>query len=215
MPKQSIGSDNPSGKMHGSDVDINLAAEQNTGNDDFEWFDQLDRATNSIIYDEPQTTSDLSKKAKGSLEDSENSEGNGAKENTDYKSRYAESTREAQRLIEENKRLKKLEQYAPILEALEQDPKLVDHVKSYYEGGGQATKSMKEQLGLSEDFIYDADEAMTDKDSDSAKLLRATISGVVDREVNQKLNAQSKEVKAEMEKQKFMKDHNMNDDQFN
>ena len=80
--------------------------------------------------------------------------------------RYSDSSREAKRL---NNRLKEIEPYMPILDAMKEDPNLISHVRGYFEGGGSAPTSVKEQLGLDEDFVFDYDDALSDPKSSSAK----------------------------------------------
>ena len=103
--------------------------------------------------------------------------------------RYTDSSREAKRL---NQRVNELEQFEPLLDAFRKDPELVNHVKDYFEGGGQPPKTIKENLGLGEDFMFDADEAVSNPKSDSAKLFGATVDGIVGRRIKQMTDVQSR-----------------------
>ena len=78
-------------------------------------------------------------------------------------------------------------------EAKREDPNLISHVRNYFEGGGKAPESMKDRFELDEDFVFDPDEAMSNTDSDSAKVLNATIDGVVQRRLNETLSKQQME----------------------
>ena len=80
---------------------------------------------------------------------------------------------------------------------------------------------MQEQLGLDEDFVFDETEAMTDPNSDSAKLKNAYVQELVDQKVNGILkqekaqNAQVIQQKRMAEEAKeFKAKNNMTDEQF-
>ena len=88
----------------------------------------------------------------------------------DWEKRYKDSSREATKMREE---LNRLSPFTPVLEAMETDNGLVEHVRDYFDKGGKPAQSMQEQLGLDEDFVFDETEAMTDPNSDSAKLKEA------------------------------------------
>ena len=137
----------------------------------------------------------------------------------DWEKRYKDSSREATKMREE---LNRLSPFTPVLEAMETDNGLVEHVRGYFENGGKPAQSMQEQLGLDEDFVFDETEAMTDPSSDSAKLKEAYTQQLVDQKVNtilqqkeqqhaqanqqQRMNVEAKEFKAK---------NNMTDEQFN
>jgi hypothetical protein len=91
---------------------------------------------------------------------------------------YSDSSREAQRLAQENKQLKQYEEYIPILDEMRRDPDLVNHVSNYLEGNNE-TERVATRLGLAEDFIYDEREAMDNPKSDSAKVLKTVVGDVV------------------------------------
>ena len=137
----------------------------------------------------------------------------------DWEKRYKDSSREATRMREE---LNRLSPFTPVLEAMETDSGLVDHVRGYFENGGKPAQSMQEKLGLDEDFVYDETEALTDPNSDSAKLKDAYTQQLVDQKVNTILqqkeqqnaqNAQQQRMKVEAEE--FKAKNNMTDEQFN
>ena len=125
--------------------------------------------------------------------------------------RYADSSREAKRL---NNRLGELEPYLPILDAMKQDTNLVSHVKGYFEAGGSAHSSMKEKLGLDDDFIFDPDDAFSNPKSDSSQLMGATIDGIVQRrlaQANQKMQQDNVRLSEEA---KFKQEHDMSDEKW-
>ena len=135
-----------------------------------------------------------------------------------YKKRYQDSSREAVKLRD---KYKEVEPFVPVLEAMKNDSGLVEHVREYLVNGGNTPKSVQEQFGLDEDFVFDANEATTDPDSDSAKVLNAQVDKVVQRRVGQlvqheKVNAakvQQQAARSSMEND-FRKKKGMTDDQF-
>ena len=99
-----------------------------------------------------------------------------------YKKRYQDSSREAVKLRD---KYQEVEPFVPVLEAMKNDSGLVEHVREYLVNGGNTPKRVQEQLNLDEDFIFDSQEAMTDPDSDSAKVLNAQVDKVVQHRVGQ------------------------------
>jgi len=110
--------------------------------------------------------------------------------------------------------LKELEPYLPVLDAMREDPNLISHVRNYFEGGGQAPESMKDKFELDEDFVFDPDEAMSDTGSDSAKVLNATIDGVVQRRLNETLSRQQMENRRLSDEASFRASHDLTHDQW-
>jgi len=125
--------------------------------------------------------------------------------------RYSDSSREAQRL---NGKLKEIEPYMPILDAMKEDPNLIKHVRNYFEGGGQTPVSMKETLKLPEDFVFDADDAFSDPESDSSKVFGATVDGIVQRRLNSALSSQKNENQKLARETSFRQNHEMSDGEW-
>ena len=125
--------------------------------------------------------------------------------------RYSDSSREAQRL---NGKLKEIEPYMPILDAMKEDPNLIKHVRNYFEGGGQTPVSMKETLQLPEDFVFDADEAFSNPESDSSKVFGATVDGIVQRRLNTALSSQKDENQKLARETSFRQNHEMTDGEW-
>jgi len=125
--------------------------------------------------------------------------------------RYSDSSREAKRL---NSRLTEVEPYLPILDAMREDPNLVSHVRGYFEGGGTAPVSMKEKLGLDEDFQFDYDDAMNSPNSDSAQLFNATIDGVVQKRLGEFASSQQAKTKRLNEQSAFRSKYDMDDNEY-
>ena len=191
-----------------SDVLESNTAEQ-AAPDDF--FAQLDNSVNSGILEE----ADTSVSSTSGDNKPQNSKVEGQKQSPDevetLRQRYADSSKEGKRL---NGRLNELEPYVPIINAMKDDPNLVSHVRNYFEGGGQAPKNMKEQLKLDEDFVFDPDEAVSEPGSDSAKVLNATIDGVVQQRLNDTLGRQKTENKRLSQESDFRQRFEMGEDEW-
>ena len=125
--------------------------------------------------------------------------------------RYSDSSREAKRL---NTRLNELEPYMPLLNAMKEDPNLISHGRGYFEGGGSAPTSVKEQLGLDEDFVFDYDDALSDPNSSSAKLFNATVDGVVQRRLGDFAKQQSMQSRKASEEAAFKTKHNVSEEDY-
>lgn len=191
------------------------APQNNYSADDF--FGALDKDINSgILESDDDTLKQTTSLGNGSNIPQEDIASPGdevQQENVEsLKKRYADSSKEGKRL---NQRLKELEPYMPILDEMRKDPNLIEHVQGYFEGGGQAPKGVKEQLKLDDDFVFDADEALTDTNSDSAKLFSATVDGIVNRRVGQMVNKEKAESARQSEESNFREKNNMNEEQWN
>ena len=177
--------------------------------DDF--FAQLDNSVNSGILEEADT---FVSSASGDNKP-QHVQGEGQKQSQEdvetLRQRYSDSSKEGKRL---NGRLTELQPYMPIINAMKDDPNLVTHVRNYFEGGGQTPKNMKEQLKLDEDFVFDPDEAVSDNDSDSAKVLQATIDGVVQKRLGDTLNKQKVENQRLSQESDFRQRYEMNEDEW-
>ena len=111
----------------------------------------------------------------------------------DWEKRYKSSSNEARKL---NEKLKETSKFEPLLNVMRKDKGLVQHIKEYLEAGG-TPKSMKEKLGVPDDFVYDPQEAMEDPESNSAKLFNAQ----VDKAVNAKVDKKHREKVAQVKMQ--------------
>jgi hypothetical protein len=176
-----------------------------------EFFSDLDRSVNGGILDEPSpSTSDTN--SGNTL--SSPSEVQSVVPDSDVetmKKRYSDSSREAKRL---NGKLQELEPYMPILDAMRDDPNLITHVRNYFEGGGQTPQNMANKLDLPEDFVFDADDAFSTPDSDSAKVLGATIDGIVQRRLGKELAGQKSENQRLAKETSFRQNHEMTDEEW-
>ena len=177
-------------------------------NSSSDFFESLDREVNGGILDEQQQPTSVQS---GNTQSSPNVEVQPQDDNEVLQKRYSDSSREAKRL---NGKLKEIEPYMPILDAMREDPNLISHVRNYFEGGGQAPQSMNQQLNLDEDFVFDPDEAFSKPDSDSAKVMGATIDGIVQRRLNNTLQAQKSENAKMAKETQFKQKMNMSDEEW-
>ena len=194
-------------------------AQTDTGSSDF--FDQLENEVNGGIIDNTEVTQNQTSGSEQVThvqhDDGSDNVKQSSNDSTDWKKRYEDSSREAVRLSDQ---YKQVEPFVPVLEAMKNDSGLVDHVRDYLKNGGQPAKSVQEQLGLDEDFVFDANE-ITDPDSDSAKVMNAHVDGLVKQRVNEMTEAEQKRA-AEIQRAKVMKDqeiafkqkHSMTDEDF-
>ena len=176
-----------------------------------DFFEALDSQVNGAIIDEPsQPTSEYESDNTQASPNAEVQEEVSDEVDTLQK-RYSDSSREAKRL---NGKLSELEPYMPILDAMREDPNLITHVRNYFEGGGQTPQTMTEKLNLDEDFVFDADDAFSQPESNSAKVLGATIDGIVQRRLNGALQGQRVENQKLAKETDFRSRHEMNDEQW-
>jgi len=99
------------------------------------------------------------------------------KSSHNWEKRYKDSSKEAVKLKESMSGVKP---FMPVLEAMKKDPGLVQHVRDYLQSGGNVeSKSLEEKLGLSEDFVFDLQEAVSDQNSESAKLANVYLGNIV------------------------------------
>jgi len=168
-------------------------------------------ATQSQISGSEQVTHAIEDNGSNNVEDQS---GDG----TDWQKRYTDSSREA---VKWRDKFQAVEQFVPVLDAMKQDSGLVNHVREYLQGGGKPAKSIQEHLGLDEDFVFDPQEAMSDGDSDSAKLMNAHVDRMVQGRVNQMLTKEQERAQKIQhartrvtEEEMFKKKNNMSDEEF-
>tara|TARA_R100000664_G_C2755894_1_gene143669 strand:- start:852 stop:1706 length:855 start_codon:yes stop_codon:yes gene_type:complete len=179
-------------------------------NDDAGFFEALDQSVNGGILDEP--TQSTSENIGDNTPSSPSEVQQDVSEDIDtLKKRYGDSSREARKL---NTQLRELEPYMPILDAMREDPNLVSHVRNYFEGGGQTPQNMAEKLNLPEDFQFEPDEAFQNPNSDSAKLMGATIDGIVQRRLGTALQGQKAENSKLAKETAFRQKHNLSEDEW-
>lgn len=181
------------------------------------FFEALDGTVNGAIQDDltraevtPEPTSGPAEKQIPTPK-AKDSDGTG------WEQRYKDSSREALRMREE---LNQLKPFVPVLNAMKSDTGLVEHVRDYLRNGGTTPKSVKENLGLDEDFEFNPHD-LEDPESDSAKLVNAQVDQVVQQRINQVMTkertniqrAQANKMRVAQAEQ-FMKKNNMSKDDF-
>ena len=191
-----------------NDVDINSVQDSGDNIDTGDFFAELDSSVNGGIID-----SEYSQSTSQDLGDNTPASPSGVQQQSDdaLQKRYSDSSREAKRL---NGKLNELEPYMPILDAMREDPNLIQHVRNYFEGGGQAPESMSQNMELPEDFQFDPDEAFSDPKSDSAKVFGATVDGIVQRRLNNELGKQKTENQRLARETAFRQKVDMTDDEW-
>ncbi len=135
-----------------------------------------------------------------------------------WEKRYSDSSREAQRLNAELKELKPLQ---PLLEVMKKDPHLIPYIKDYLEQGGKPNQSVQDKLKLDEDFVFDSHEAVTNPESDSAKVMSHMVNEQVNQRMQKHLTAEKQRVQAARAKSElhkaeedFKKRHNLTNEEF-
>lgn len=184
------------------------------------FFDDLDREVNGAILDDKEPQENTQQESVSTEQDNPlftDIEEAPQQDDTDWKKRYSDSSREAQKLKQE---LDEFGRFKPYIEALQNDEGLVNTIKDYVQNG-QKPKELKEELQLPEDFVFDIDEAISNPASDSSKVFstmidRAVSSRVDSRLQNEKQATQQAMAKAERDKQAqaFMQKSNMSDAEF-
>ena len=181
--------------------------ENDTVAEDF--FSQLDRQVMGEVVEQPDVEAQVEQTTPNQDPVAER---NAEVNSVDWEKRYSDSSREAKRL---NNQLQDLEPYMPLLNAMKEDPNLITHVRGYFEGGGSAPKGIKEQLGLDEDFVFDYDDALSDPNSQSAKLFNATVDGVVQRRLGDFARKQSEQSRRASEETAFKSKYNVSEEDYN
>ena len=189
---------------------------------DDSFFEDLEQSVNGAIAqdDEPMATQSQpsgSETVTHVEQDDGSNAGLWESNDNPYKKRYSDSSREA---VKQRETYKDLEPFVPVLEAMKNDSGLVDHVRNYLQNGGAPAKTVQDQLGLSDDFVFDANE-ITNPDSDSAKLMNAHVDRMVQQRVGQMLQAeksraqQIQQVRTRKDEEKaFKKEHNLSEEEF-
>jgi hypothetical protein len=215
------GQGNPIGMQGDSLEEMGAAQGNQSGSDAF--FSELDKSVNGSIME--GNTEATQSQTSGPEQVTHANQDNGSNNvtaqsnnSTDWEKRYKDSSREA---VKWREQYKNVEQFVPVLDAMKKDSGLVNHVRDYLQNGGKPAQSIQERLNLDENFMFDQQEAMTDPDSDSAKVMNAHVDGMVQQRVNQMLSAEKQRAvqlerarnKAQDE-QAFKEKNNMSDEDF-
>ena len=197
-------------------------SKSDSGSSDF--FDALEQDVNGSIVDPNEAThfEEGPNMAQPEVTPTQESGSNTtvqSDDSQDWKKRYQDSSREAVKLKDQ---MTELSPFVPVLEAMKNDSGLVSHVREYLQNGGAPAKTVQERLGLDEDFMFDANEAMTDGDSDSAKVMKAHVDQLVQNRVGGILNTEKQnavkvqaEIQKRQEEQAFREANPMSDEEYN
>ena len=188
------------------------------------FFDSLESDVNSVITQDNSTDKEqVTPSTKvGDPSETGNSgelvEETKTEPDTDWQKRYSDSSREAQRLSAE---VKNLEPLKPLLEVMQKDPKLIPYIREYLESGGKPDQTVQEKLRLDEDFVFDSHEAVTNPESDSAKVMNHMVNQQVEQRMQKHLKSERQRInatraKGEMQKaeEDFKERHNLTNDEF-
>tara|TARA_R100001463_G_scaffold35623_1_gene77346 strand:- start:1699 stop:2613 length:915 start_codon:yes stop_codon:yes gene_type:complete len=197
----------------------NLPADNKAANDQVfgsssEFFEQLEQDVNGAVVED--TMNDLAnetldtgndspvQEATPEMDPQQSLQGN-SNSNVNWEKRYKDSSREAQKL---SARVKQLKPFEPLMDVMRKDKGLVTHIKDYLQNGGAPSKTVKEELGLDDDFHYDPNEAIENPESDSAKVFAAQMDRAVSAKVNTALDAEKKKSADAFKKQKLAQEAN-------
>lgn len=206
-----------------SNLDIETVMEgttENTSSSTDAFFGALESDVNSAItHNDSTKTEQATPQAEGSSDAGNSGEPEvEAKPEVDWAKRYSDSTREAQRLSAE---MKHLEPLKPLLEVMKKDPNLIPYIRDYLESGGKPDKTVQDKLNLGEDFVFDPHEAVTNPDSDSAKVMNTMVNKQVEQRMKKHIGAERQRVTQAQAKAKmiaaekdFKERHKLTDEQF-
>ena len=175
------------------DVETALQGDVTTDSSTDAFFNALESDVNSAVtHNNSTTTEQVTPPIKGSS-NTGNSGDLEVETNPDinWEKRYSDSTREAQRLSAE---LTNLEPLKPLLEVMKKDPNLIPYIRTYLESGGKPDKTVKDKLELPEDFVFDPHEAVTDPESNSAKVMNQMVNKQVEQRVKKYIGSERKRV---------------------
>ena len=208
-------------ELEGNPVDtVDQVMDQPDAGSSEGFFEALEKDVNGVIADDTEATQQSIGPAQVTQSLDVGSNNVTAQESSgNWEKRYKDSSREA---VKWRDAYKEVEAFVPILDTMKKDSGLVEHVRDYLVNGGTPSKTIQEQVGLDEDFIFDQQEAMTDPKSDSAKLMNAQVDKVVQARVGQILQAEkqnAQKINAEKGRQQietdFQEKKGMNNEQFN
>ena len=187
------------------------------GSEGEDFFNALDDNVNGAIQDESVTPTET-QTSQDPAEQVTPERAGGSNAEVDWEQRYKDSSKEAQKMYST---LKDLKPFVPVLDAMKQDSGLVTHVRDYLQNGGAPAKTVTESLGLKDDFVFDQQEAGSNPDSDSGKVMNAHIDGIVKKRVGELARAEQSRAQAMQSKvakgnelEAFRKKKGMSKDEF-
>ena len=194
------------------------------GSEGEDFFSALEDSVNGIVQESEQpemkteATSENQSPNQTVTNEAAVSQGSEGTELDNLKKRYSDSSREAQNL---RAQLNELKPFVPVLDAMKKDSGLVNHVRDYFENGGEVNKDIKSKLKLDEDFQFDPDEMVSNPDSDSRKVFDSMVNNIVNKKASEIIQQQQGEASKHnfnesVKKQAaaFMQKHGMTTDEF-
>jgi hypothetical protein len=183
------------------------------------FFNALDNEVNGVVTDDIEPQGEVQATREPEVNQATQPQADPvATDGTDWEKRYKDSSREAQRL---NSELRELEGVKPLVNFMKRDSGLVDTIRNYLQNGGETPASVQNQLNLSEDFIFDGHEAVTDANSESAKVLNQMVDATVQKRVGNILSKEKAEAAQKTkvnqnfaEAKEFMTKHSMSEGDF-
>lgn len=191
-------------------TDTKPVANQDTASSEF--FDMLDRAVTPNTFSDKQPSPQATPQApeEGESQDDPISV---TPENHDWKKRYDDSSREARRM---KQRLDEVSPYMPVIDALKTDPEFLEYIKGYANQDKEEPDYEKivKESGLGDDFAFDAEEAISNPNSASGKVLRALVDTVASQRAKESQDQTFRAVRDYMEAEAFKRDNNLTEEQF-
>ena len=202
----------------GNPMPTDAQAEEGVFGSGDSFFNALDNDVNGIVTDEA-TSGEAPKAEEPEVGQTTQPQADPVVTNgTDWEKRYKDSSKEAQRLHGE---LKELEPIKPLVDFMKRDSGLVDTIRNYLQSGGKAPQSIQDELKLSEDFVFDGHEAVTDGKSESAKVLNQMVESTVQKRVNSMMAREREEIQKQNAKndqmaqaKEFMNRTGMSEEEF-
>jgi len=193
-----------------SDDFFDQVAESVTDSDNF--FEDLEKDVNPAIYEDNPPEEQVTPAAVAQPDSISDSGIDWDNDDNPYKKRYSDSSREAQ---SQKAKAEVNSEYDAIINVMKKDPGLITHVQDYLEGGSKPTSS------LPEDFIFDADEAMSDPNSTSAQVFRGEVERIVaqrvgqsEKQLNEKMAVSENQRQTRAEARKWMIGRGMSEEGF-
>ena len=184
------------------------------------FFDALEDDVNGVVADEAEAKVEETPQNvdPNTTEPTSTQEVSDTPSRENWTKRYGDSTREAQKIRAE---LNELKPFVPVLEAMKKDSGLVEHVRGYFQNGGDVPNNVKDELRLGEDFQFDTEELVTDPASDSRKVFNTMVDKVVKKRANQILENEKQEaqkmnnkIQAQNEAKEFKERNGLSDEEF-
>ena len=188
-----------------------------------DFFDALETQVNGAIQDAPAEQAEVQEPVLEQVTPEADSSSrevpqnpNWEDESNPYKVRYSDSSRENTK----NKAvLDRLKPYESLIGVMEQDAELVNVVRDYLDKGTKP--DMKQSLNLGDDFVFDMDEAISDSNSQSAKVFNTYVDRVASKRVSDTMSTERKKAQQAAQKRnlhnqtkEFVKSNEMNEGQF-